>query len=39
MKQKDDLTEEYNTLQEKSIENLWLDEISIFEKMYKRFVK
>tara|TARA_B100000212_G_scaffold307839_1_gene257221 strand:- start:137 stop:1165 length:1029 start_codon:yes stop_codon:yes gene_type:complete len=39
MKQKDDLIEEYNTLQEKSIENLWLDELSIFEKMYKRFVK
>ena len=37
MKQKDDLIEEYNTLQE--IENLWLDELSIFEKMYKRFVK
>ena len=39
MKEKDDLNEEYQELEKKTIEEMWLDELYIFEKLYKKFLK
>ena len=39
MKEKNDLTQEYQDLEQKSIEEIWLEELYIFEKLYKKFNK
>jgi DNA topoisomerase-2 len=39
MKEQNNLTEEYNDLENKTIVQLWLDELYVFEKLYKKFKK
>ena len=36
---KQELESEYQLLSESSIETLWLDELKIFEKLYKKMIK
>ena len=38
-KEKDELTEEYNDLQTMTINDIWLEELKLFEKMHKKFLK
>jgi len=39
MKEKNDLTEEYNDLQNMIVNDMWLEELHLFEKMYKKFLR
>jgi len=39
MKEKGDLEEEYNDLKNTTIKDMWLLELSFFEKFYKKFLK
>ena len=39
LKEKNDLMEDYKDLQDTSIEELWLVEMKVFEKMYCKFLK
>ena len=39
MKVKGDLEREYKDLQETTIKELWLLELTVFEKFYKKFLK